>query len=182
MQSICQSNILLVGDTGVGKSTFITRHQTGEFQKNYIPHIPLKVTSLSFYANTTTTTESMHVLHIYETNNSAYFPDLPINAVILMFDHSSVGNLSTWYENIRNSYNDVLIIFCRTKVDIQPHFSTPLLQLNFVEPNVLRYYRISSKTNVNFIKPFLDMLRKQYNFSNLTFLESPAVIPPTACI
>ena len=28
-------NILIVGDAGVGKSAFINRHKTGEFEKNY---------------------------------------------------------------------------------------------------------------------------------------------------
>jgi GTP-binding nuclear protein Ran len=39
---------ILVGDGGVGKSTFVKRHQTGEFEKGYIPNLEVQVSTLQF--------------------------------------------------------------------------------------------------------------------------------------
>ena len=36
MQSIPQFKLILVGDGGVGKTTFVKRHLTGEFEKRYV--------------------------------------------------------------------------------------------------------------------------------------------------
>jgi GTP-binding nuclear protein Ran len=44
-QAVPQFKLILVGDGGVGKTTFVKRHITGEFEKIYVGTFP-------FYANT----------------------------------------------------------------------------------------------------------------------------------
>ena len=34
---ILKSKLVLIGDEGIGKTTFIKRHRTCEFEKKYIP-------------------------------------------------------------------------------------------------------------------------------------------------
>jgi GTP-binding nuclear protein Ran len=43
VQPVAEYKLVLVGDGGVGKTTFVKRHLTGEFEKKYIGRIPLKV-------------------------------------------------------------------------------------------------------------------------------------------
>merc|ERR1711862_62173 len=43
--------LLLVGDGGTGKTTFVKRHKTGEFQKKYIATLGVEVHPLVFYTN-----------------------------------------------------------------------------------------------------------------------------------
>mmetsp|Transcript_22294 Transcript_22294/g.62613 ORF Transcript_22294/g.62613 Transcript_22294/m.62613 type:complete len:88 (-) Transcript_22294:594-857(-) len=43
--------IILVGDGGVGKSTFVKRHSTGEFEKKYKATLGVEVTPLRFNTN-----------------------------------------------------------------------------------------------------------------------------------
>ena len=41
--------LLLVGDSGVGKTTFITRHKTAEFTREYNPTMGVEVNPLNFH-------------------------------------------------------------------------------------------------------------------------------------
>jgi GTPase SAR1 family protein len=36
MQAIPEFKLILIGDGGVGKTTFVKRHLTGEFEKKYV--------------------------------------------------------------------------------------------------------------------------------------------------
>jgi len=42
VQPVAEYKLVLVGDGGVGKTTFVKRHLTGEFEKKYIGKISLK--------------------------------------------------------------------------------------------------------------------------------------------
>ena len=50
-QAIPEFKLIIEGDDGVGKSTFITRHLTGEFEKKYIATQGVEVSSITFYTN-----------------------------------------------------------------------------------------------------------------------------------
>jgi GTPase SAR1 family protein len=43
--------LLLVGDGGTGKTTFVKRHETGEFEKKYIATVGVEVHPLVFHTN-----------------------------------------------------------------------------------------------------------------------------------
>ena len=40
--------MVLLGDGGVGKTTFLKRHMTGEFEKKYVPTLGVEVRNLDF--------------------------------------------------------------------------------------------------------------------------------------
>jgi len=43
--------LILVGDGGVGKTTFVKRHLTGEFEKKYVATLGVEVHPLKFHTN-----------------------------------------------------------------------------------------------------------------------------------
>jgi len=49
--NIPEFKLVLVGDGGVGKTTFVKRHITGEFEKKYIATMGASVHPMTFYSN-----------------------------------------------------------------------------------------------------------------------------------
>jgi len=43
--------VVIVGDGGTGKTTFVKRHETGEYRKAYVPTVGADVTPIPFYTN-----------------------------------------------------------------------------------------------------------------------------------
>jgi len=50
-QQIPKFKLLLVGDGGVGKTTFVKRHKTGEFEKKYVATMGVEVHPIPFHTN-----------------------------------------------------------------------------------------------------------------------------------
>ena len=48
---VAEFKLVLVGDSGVGKSTFVKKHLTCEFQKTHIPTMGVEVISMPFYTS-----------------------------------------------------------------------------------------------------------------------------------
>ena len=49
--TIPEFKLVLVGDGGVGKTTFVKRHLTGEFEKKYIATLGVEVHPMGFHTN-----------------------------------------------------------------------------------------------------------------------------------
>ena len=50
-QQVPEFKLILVGDGGVGKTTFVKRHLTGEFEKKYVATLGVEVHPLLFHTN-----------------------------------------------------------------------------------------------------------------------------------
>jgi GTPase SAR1 family protein len=57
--------LFLVGDAGAGKTTQVKRHQTGEFQRKYVPTLGHELTQLTFQ-----TTRGPFVFEVWEIAGS----------------------------------------------------------------------------------------------------------------
>ncbi len=158
-----QFKLVFIGDGEVGKTTFLNRHRTGNFQIRYIPTMGVEVSQLNFETNCGNVSFSCWDISSQELKNATlYFKGA--DAFFLMFDVTSeitYKNISTWYTLTQES--DELktkpFVLCGNKVDCKVRNVKPQ-QINFHRGKNMFYYDISSKSNYNFEKPFTYLMRK----------------------
>lgn len=173
--------LVVLGDGGTGKTTFVKRHLTGEFDKKYEPTIGVEVHPLDF-----TTNRGPLRFFCWDTAGQEKFGGLRDgyyihgNCAIIMFDVTSrltYKNVPYWHRDLCRVCENIPIVLCGNKVDVKNRQVKPK-QVVFHRKKNLQYYEISAKSNYNFEKPFLYLARKLVGDPNLTFVEAPALQPP----
>ena len=170
--------IVVVGDARSGKTAFIKRHITGEFEEEYNPTTGATIHPLVFYTNHGTVT-----FNIWEWGGSQYNYECYKGAygAILMFDSTNYDpndSIRDWILSLRSIAGDIPITICGNKVDSRCiHNFIAIASL--LSPTV-KYYDISVKSNYNLEKPFLHLARKVTKQENLCFTETqPPKTPKT---
>ncbi|KAG5034243.1 hypothetical protein JHK87_009153 [Glycine soja] len=173
--------LVIVGDGGTGKTTFVKRHLTGEFEKKYEPTIGVEVHPLDFFTNC-----GKIRFYCWDTAGQEKFGGLRDGyyihgqCAIIMFDVTArltYKNVPTWHRDLCRVCENIPIVLCGNKVDVKNR-QVKAKQVTFHRKKNLQYYEISAKSNYNFEKPFLYLARKLAGDTNLHFVESPALAPP----
>jgi len=173
--------LVLVGDGGVGKTTFVKRHMTGEFEKKYVATLGVEVHPLAF-----TTNRGPITFNVWDTAGQEKFGGLRDGyyiqgqCAIIMFDVTSritYKNVPTWHKDLVRVCENIPIVLCGNKVDIKDR-KVKAKAITFHRKKNLQYYDISAKSNYNFEKPFLWLARKLAGDPNLEFVASVALEPP----
>ncbi|KAK4524425.1 hypothetical protein GAYE_SCF03G2326 [Galdieria yellowstonensis] len=172
--------IILVGDGGVGKTTFVKRHLSGEFEKKYIATVGVEVHPLKFHTN-----RGPIVFNVWDTAGQEKFGGLRDGyyiqgqGAIIMFDVTSritYKNVANWHRDLVRVCENIPIVLVGNKVDVKDR-KVKAKQITFHRKKNLQYYDISAKSNYNFEKPFLWLARKLVGDPNLVFVEAPALAP-----
>ncbi|EYU21949.1 hypothetical protein MIMGU_mgv1a011253mg [Erythranthe guttata] len=173
--------LVIVGDGGTGKTTFVKRHLTGEFEKKYEPTIGVEVHPLDFFTNC-----GKIRFYCWDTAGQEKFGGLRDGyyihgqCAIIMFDVTArltYKNVPTWHRDLCRVCENIPIVLCGNKVDVKNR-QVKAKQVTFHRKKNLQYYEISAKSNYNFEKPFLYLARKLAGDPSLHFVESPALAPP----
>ncbi len=155
--------VVLVGDSKVGKTAFIKRHLTGNFETKFNTTIGVEVHNLRFNTN-----RGQVVFNLWDCAGNPKFSGLGdgyyygLDAAIIMFDVTdkrSYRNVEKWYDAIRNISADVPIVICGNKVDEHIH-QVKARHINFHRKKKLQYYNISARTGYRLDKPFLGLTKK----------------------
>ncbi|KAF9951754.1 GTP-binding nuclear protein gsp1/Ran [Mortierella alpina] len=172
--------LVIVGDSGVGKTTFVKRHLTGEFEKQYIATLGVEVHPLDFDTN-----YGRICFQAWDTagqeRTGSLRDDYYMNGqcAIIMFDVTSritYKNVSNWHRDLVRVCENIPIVLCGNKVDIKERKVRPK-NIVFHRKKGLEYYEISAKSNYNFEMPFLWMARKLVGNEQLEFVATPALAP-----
>ncbi|SLM36820.1 gtp-binding nuclear protein gsp1 ran [Lasallia pustulata] len=174
--------LVLVGDGGTGKTTFVKRHLTGEFEKKYIATLGVEVHPLGFSTNL-----GQIQFDVWDTAGQEKFGGLRdgyyINGQcgIIMFDVTSritYKNVPNWHRDLVRVCENIPIVLTGNKVDVKER-KVKAKTITFHRKKNLQYYDISAKSNYNFEKPFLWLARKLVGNQTLEFVAAPALAPPT---
>lgn len=193
---------VLVGDGGTGKTTFVKRHMTGEFEKKYVATLGVEVHPLVFHTNRGAIRFNVwvsfvgcnrhkksfttYVSHFQDTAGQEKFGGLRDGyyiqgqCAIVMFDVTSritYKNVPNWHRDLVRVCENIPIVLCGNKVDIKDR-KVKAKSIVFHRKKNLQYYDISAKSNYNFEKPFLWLARKLVGDPNLEFVAMPALLPP----
>ena len=182
---IPEFKLVLVGDGGVGKTTFVKRHLTGEFEKRYIATLGVEVHPMTFYTN-----HGQIKFNVWDTAGQEKLGGLRDgyyiggNCGIIMFDVCSritYSNVPKWYKDLTRVCENIHIVLVGNKVDVRER-KVKAKQITFHRKKNLQYYDISAKSNYQFEKPFVWLLRRLVNDANLTLVEAPVLAPSEVAI
>lgn len=169
----------------MGKTTFVKRHLTGEFEKKYVATIGVSVHPLDFHTNF-----GALRYNVWDTAGQEKYGGLRDGyyiqgeCAIIMFDVTSritYKNVPNWHRDLTRVCENIPIVLCGNKVEVKER-KVKTKQINFHRKKNIQYYEISAKTNYNFEKPFLYLARKLTNEAQLAFVEAPALAPPEVAI
>eukprot|EP00922_Rhytidocystis_sp_ex-Travisia-forbesii_P060325 GHVS01089430.1.p1 GENE.GHVS01089430.1~~GHVS01089430.1.p1 ORF type:complete len:218 (+),score=32.30 GHVS01089430.1:177-830(+) len=172
--------LVLVGDGGVGKTTLVKRHLTGEFEKKYIPTLGVEVHPLRFDTN-----YGPLVFNVWDTAGQEKFGGLRDGyyikgqCSIMMFDVTSritYKNIPNWHRDIVRVCENIPIVLVGNKVDVKDR-QIKARQIQFHRKRNLQYYDISARSNYNFEKPFLWLAKRLTNKPTLAFVGEHAKAP-----
>jgi GTP-binding nuclear protein Ran len=164
--------LVMAGDGGVGKTTYMRRFLTGDFTRQYYATVGAEVHPIDF-----NTTDKKIIFNIWDTAGQEKYAGLRNNyykdadAAIIMFDvmsQVSYINVQMWYKDIRAVCPDIPIIIVGNKCDISGR-KVKVINIKFHRKHNLEYYDISAKSNYNFEKPFLQVARVLTGNSELQF-------------
>lgn len=136
---------VLVGDGGTGKTTFVKRHLTGEFEKKYVATLGVEVHPLVFHTN-----RGAIRFNVWDTAGQekfgglrdGYYIQVNLNlsrfdvykiginllkflqgqCAIIMFDVTSrvtYKNVPNWHRDLVRVCENIPIVLCGNKVDIK---------------------------------------------------------------
>ncbi len=187
--SYARFKLILVGDGGVGKTTFITRHRTGEFEKRYIPTLGIDVNPLPFYTNLP---HSQIVFNVWDTAGQEKFGGLKDGyyiggqAVIVMFDLTAkitYQSVPHWIKDVRRVCGtNVPIVICGNKSDCKDIKVTAEMMESLSQSTGCPCFTISSKNNFQYELPFLHLIRTLSGEPNIKFVQAPVLMPPEVTI
>lgn len=150
--------ISILGDSGVGKTSFMQRFLTGEFTN----------TGLTSFSLTLQTNYGPYTLFL--TEELTVRPDT--HASVIMFDVTNPASYATAeILTATSAFLKIPAVVVGNKVDVKDRKVKPK-QIDIHHRYSVKYYDISAKSLYNHEKPFLTLLRTLTGHDDLVFINA----------
>ena len=160
--------LLLLGDSSVGKTSFINRFFNNEYNEN-----ELSTLGIDFQYQILKKDNSIIKLLVWDTVGQEKFRAIPskfyrnCDGILLFFDlekPDSFNNISKWIQDINDNNNETncILYLLGNKIDLSRKISLEQANLKAKELNV-KYFEISCKLNINIHDPVLEMMNEILN-------------------
>ena len=160
--------LLLLGDSSVGKTSFINRFFNNEYNEN-----ELSTLGIDFQYQILKKDNSIIKLLVWDTVGQEKFRAIPskfyrnCDGILLFFDlekPDSFNNISKWIQDINDNNNETncILYLLGNKIDLSRKISLEQANLKAKELNV-KYFEISCKLNINIYDPVLEMINEILN-------------------
>ena len=168
-------NVLLLGPANVGKTVYVKRVNTGEFNRNYDATKSFETTKIHFLTNKGDLDVFVHDFSGETEINEdiiSKFKNLDIDSIFVMFDLSSTSSFNKSLEIIlrlkkhynEQDFNSFYKVMIGNKYDSKPRQINQRQIANHLTTKyvygLFQYYPISAKSCFNFELPFLNISRK----------------------
>eukprot|EP00759_Apiculatamorpha_spiralis_P028299 PhF_6_TR30765/c0_g1_i3/m.45314/K07936/RAN; GTP-binding nuclear protein Ran len=181
-------SIVIVGDSGVGKTTFVRQHKDAKNESTTFYHstIGSEVHRLGF----DTSTQGHCELMVRDTCGQEKFGPLRDayyqgnQGAIIMYDVTSrisYKNVPLWYRELMRVCDGIPIVLCGNKVDDLDRKIRPKV-VTFHRKKNLKHVDVSAKGLYRCDVPYLELLRKLTNDPTLVFTASIHRDPPLIAI
>jgi len=200
MSALPPFKTIVVGDGCTGKTTFVTRHISGEFRKQYIATIGVEIRQIPFTIMGERYPQPTEVnLNFYDTAGQEKFGGLrdgyyiDSDACLLFFDvtsRTSYKNVETWYRDVvricpsrvdriggTNEPKPLAIVLVGNKCDSRER-QVRSQNVRFHRTKNIPYVEISAKSNFNYEAPILLLLRALLEDPSIQFSQAPALVVP----
>eukprot|EP00483_Globobulimina_turgida_P000418 UN00418 len=155
--------LLMIGDSGVGKSCLVLRFSNNEFTSSFITTI-----GIDFKIKMMEINGKRVKVHLWDTAGQERFRTITnayyrgAHGVLLVYDvtdEHSFMNIRTWMNNIERHANDSISkVIIGNKCDIINDRVIPAEQgKNLASEYNVPFYETSAKTDINVAKVFLDI-------------------------
>lgn len=153
---------ILVGNGGVGKTTFIKKHLMGEFVQRYVPTLGVDVSPIVI-----TTDAKPFRFNVWDVAGQEQYGGLgsgyyvQADCAIVMFDLTSrlsYHNCQHWVNQIRSTCGNIPTILVGTKSDITER----KVLAEDIDPHHQLgsfYYDVSAKSGYQIEKPFTQLVQ-----------------------
>ena len=164
--------IVLIGDTGVGKSSIMLRYVADNFKEDSDSTI-----GTSYMGKIVSVKDSMVKVNIWDTAGQERYHSLAkmyykdADAAILVYDitnSESYYGMLNWYEEIKeNGGQDITIAIAGNKEDCFEHETVSSEEVNeFADQIAAFYIKTSAKSNIGIEQLFKCIIEKVYRINH----------------
>jgi GTP-binding nuclear protein Ran len=165
--------VVLIGDGGVGKTSYLKRLLNGEFEKRYLATLGVEVTPIKFNTN-----NGEIIYSVWDTAGQQKFGGLrnayyeQADAAIIFCDLTSkitFKNVKHWFNDFKQKCPNGKVIVVGNKSDIKERkVSIQKIERSLVN---IPYFDISAKSCSNFEAPFLELSQYLTQNKSLQFVD-----------